>query len=355
MWIPSVLRFFILLMPLACLLSCGEQSNTSKEQIRPVKAMLIGNGKAFNNRSFPGKARATQEVNLSFNENGSLIELPINIGDKVKKGALLAKLDPREFEAKLKAATAEMTRDQHNFLRAKELVKKGHISKSDYDLLEAKFSVSQSNLDLASKAMTDSVLKAPFDGQIADLYVKNYQTVAKQQVIARLLDSSQIEMVIQIPESAISYIPQAIDITVQFDAFPKYLITARIKEVSNEASPDTRTYPVTLIMQQPQDIQILPGMAGKARGKIAAQGSPQENITIPLSALITQKEDNKSYVWIVDPKTHQVHQQAVTLGELTSNGVSISEGLDVNLWVVTAGANSLKEGQKVSILNQKDK
>jgi RND family efflux transporter MFP subunit len=351
---PWVSRFFILLVSFILLISCGEDITPSPNPVRPVKALFIGNDKSFNNRSFPGKARATQEVNLSFNENGSLTELPIKIGDKVKKGALLAKLDPREFEAKLQAATAEMNRDQQNYLRAKELVKKGHISKSDYDLLQAKVLVSQSNLALAQKAFTDSTIKAPFDGQIADLYVKNYQNISKQQIIARLLDISQIELVIQIPESSISFISQVKDITVQFDAFPKLLIAAQIKEISNEASPDTRTYPITLIMQQPKDVLILPGMAGKVRGKIEMESNTQDKIKIPISALITKDENNKSYVWIIDPKTYQVHRQQVTIGELTALGVSILNGLQVNDWVVTAGVHSLKEGEKVTILNQRD-
>lgn len=348
--------FFTLLMVIIGLLSCGESKNKNlSEQPRPVKAIQIGNSKSFNSRSFPGKAKATQEVNLSFNEGGTLIELPIKIGDKIKKGDLIAKLDPKELEFKLKSAKAEMIRDQQNYLRAKELVGKGHISKADYDLLEAKLAVSQANLDLAEKALKDSIITAPFDGQVSDRFVENYQTVSKQQVIARLLDISQIEMVIQVPESAITLIPNAKDIVVQFDSFPNHLIAAQIKEISHEASTDTRTYPVTLIMLQPKDIEILPGMAGKVKGKIESGNSTESKISIPVSALMTMGTDNKSYVWIIDTNTHQVHRQQVIIGELTATGVSILSGLHENEWIVTAGVHSLEDGEKVTILNQRDK
>ncbi|MBI2785245.1 MAG: efflux RND transporter periplasmic adaptor subunit [Legionella longbeachae] len=319
-----------------------------------MKAIQIGNLKSFNARSFPGKAKATQEVNLSFNEGGTLIELPIKIGDKVKKGDLIAKLDPKEFEFKLKSAKAEMIRDQQNFSRAKELVGKGHISKADYDLLEARLAVSQANLDLAEKALKDSIITAPFDGQVSDRFVENFQTVSKQQVITRLLDISQIEMVIQIPESVISLIPNAKDIVVQFDSFPNHLIPAEIKEISHEASTDTRTYPVTLIMQQPKDIEVLPGMAGKVKGKIETGNNLQNKFNIPISALMTKCTDNKSYVWVIDSKTNEVHKREVLIGELTATGISILKGLSGSEWVVTAGIYSLEEGEKVTILNQKD-
>ncbi|KTD10809.1 HlyD family secretion protein [Legionella gratiana] len=260
---------FILILVNTLVISCSQnQKNTSSFQIRPVKAIQIGNTSAFNGRAFPGRASAVQQVNLSFNVSGSLIELPVKVGDNVKKGSLIAKLDPREFEAKLQAAQAEYNRDQQNFLRAKALVGKGHISKSDYDLLQAKLGVAQANKVLAEKSLKDSVLKAPFDGKISNLYVENYQTITNQQNIARLLDASQIEMIVQIPEVAISYIYDVKDIIVRFDSFPDHVMPAKIKEVSNEASPETRTYPVTLIMQQPKDIEILPGMAGKATGHI---------------------------------------------------------------------------------------
>lgn len=358
MFKPSLPLKFYFLLPLLViigLVACGEnKNNTHAEQPRPVKAIQIDSSQSFNSRSFPGKAKATQEINLSFNEGGTLTELPIKIGDKVKKGDLIAKLDPKEFQFKLNSANAELIRDKQNYLRAQELVGKGHISKADYDVLQAKFAMSQANMDLAEKTLKDTIITAPFDGQVSDLFVENFQTVSKQQVIARLLDISQIEMVIQVPESAISLIPFAKDIVVEFDSFPNHLIPAQLKEISHEASVDTRTYPVTLIMQQPEDIEILPGMAGKVKGKIESKNNMQNKINIPLSALMTMGNENKSYVWVVDPNTHQVHKRQVVIGELTTTGVSILEGLHENEWVVTGGVHSLEVGEKVTILNQKD-
>jgi len=347
--------FFTLFMLIIGLVACGDSQNKpAPKQPRPVKAIQTGHSTLFNARSFPGKAKATQEINLSFNEGGTLIELPIKIGDKVKKGELIAKLDPKEFEFKLKSAEAEMMRDKQNYLRAKELVGKGHISKADYDLLRAKYEVSKSSLDLAEKALKDSIISAPFDGQVSDSFVENYQAVSKQQVIARLLDISQIEMTIQIPENAISIIPHATDIVVQFDSFPNHLIPAKIKEISHEASADTRTYPVTLIMEQPDDIKILPGMAGKVKGKIQSDNQLQNKMIIPLSALMTVGNDKKSYVWVINTQTSEVHKQQVEIGELSATGVTILKGLHENEWIVSAGVHSLDEGEKVTILHLKD-
>lgn len=334
------------------LMSCGEQENKKEAQIRPVQAIQVSDQKSFNNRSFPGKAKAEKEVNLSFNVGGTLVELPIKIGDKVNKNQLIAKLDQREFDARVQSARAEMLRDEQNYLRAKTLVGKGHISKSDYDLLQAKYAMSQANMDLAQKSLTDSTIEAPFAGEIADRYVENHQTVSKQQVIARLLDTTQIEMIIQIPENAISLIPYVKNIQVEFDSFPGHFIPAEVKEISSEASLDTRTYPVTLVMQQPKNIEILPGMAGKAKGTVEKGSYTANTLNIPLAALISKDNEGKSYVWIVDEKTMRVHKREVGLGGLGLSGVEITKGLNSGEWVVIAGVHSLDEGEQVTILKQ---
>jgi RND family efflux transporter MFP subunit len=350
--VSSRVCYFILPIVAVFGISCSQSENTRPPaQARPVKAIQIGNSNEFNSRAFPGRARAFQQVNLSFNVDGSLIELPVKIGDQIKRGSLIAKLDQREFEAKIQSAQAEFIRDQQNYSRAKALVGKGHISKADYDLLKAKLAVSQANKDLAEKTLKDSVLLAPFNGKISNLYVENFQTVSIKQNIARLLDTSQIEMVIQIPEGLISYIPFVKNIIVHFDPFPNQPITAQIKEISNEASPETRTYPVTLIMQQPAGIEILPGMAGKATGRVE-QAKIQNKLTIPASAVLTTDSEKKTYVWIIDPQTQQLHRREIIIGELTPTGISVIQGLHEKEWVVTAGVHSLKEEEKVTILNE---
>lgn len=349
-----IIFYGLCLMLSGFLLSCTDTSTKNKtEQPRPVQALKVGSDNRINGRSFPGRATATQEVDLAFNVSGTLMELPVKIGDKIKTGTLIARLDPHEFEVKLQSAKAELQRDEKNYKRAKQLIQRGNISQSDYDLLEAKLSITQANLALAEKALRDTIINAPFNGRIASIPVKNFQAVTAKQIIARLLDTSEIEMIVQIPESLISVIPKIDNITVQFDVFPNELIPATIKEISNEATPDTRTYPVKLSMKQPKSVEILPGMAGKAKGNIINKAGLTNTLTIPVSSLLTHGTDNKSFVWVIDKKTLHVHQQQVEIGELTPSGISIIKGLKPGDWIVTAGIHSLKEDEQVTVLNQR--
>jgi len=91
-----------------------------------------------------------------------------------------------------------------------KLIKKDFISEREYDRLEAAVDVAEANLAIAQKALSDSVIKAPFDGRISNTYVENFQAVLAKKPVVRLLDTTQIEMVVQVPENLISkvtYIP----------------------------------------------------------------------------------------------------------------------------------------------------
>lgn len=342
----------LVVIPLLGLLlgGCAEEPPPQGEIVRPVKAMKVADFADFSGRTFPGQAKATQEVDLAFDVAGTLAQRPVNIGDMVDEGALIAQLDQRRFLAELKAAEAQLTKDKANFERAEELVKKDFISKTQYDELEAKVAISEANLDLAQKALADSVIKAPFAGVIANLFVENYTAVKPKQPVARLLDATQIEFVINIPEQFISLASQVRDIRVRFDAFAELEIPAEIKEIGSEATQTTRTYPVTLIMDQPDGVQILPGMAGIATGG-GVEGVGGGNVEVPVTAVFSPEGSGESFVWVIDSESMTVSRRPVVVESLANTGVSLSKGLDVGEWIATAGVHYLEDGQQVRILS----
>jgi RND family efflux transporter MFP subunit len=203
-------------------------------------------------------------------------------------------------------------------------------------------------------------LKAPFDGIITATYVENFEDVKAKQPIVRLIDHSQIEMIVGLPESLITFADSMRAngklLLVQFDQFADREFQAQIKEIGKEASKTTRTYPITLIMDQPGDIKILPGMAGKARPEAMVEKKGAViDIVVPETAVFSPEEGNQTYVWVIEESSKQVNQRAVKTGELLQTGISIKEGLKPGEWVATAGVHYLKEGQLVRILSQTSK
>ena len=329
---------------------CGVEE-TPPEPVRPVLSVVVADAAGLDGRRFPGQAKATQELNLAFEVPGRLIERPVEVGDRVELGQVLAELDPRDFAAALKSAEAELKRDQVNFERAEGMLAEDVISRAQYDRLEARRDIAEANVELATKALTDSVLRAPFSGTVAATYVENYENIRAKQEIMRLLDTSKIEMVIQIPESMISNTPYVRDIQVRFDPFPETVLPASIKEVSNEASRTTRTYPVTLIMEPPEGVEILPGMAGEVWGRVELpEDLPESGIEVPAAAVFADdaSDSEQSYVWVVDEETRSVSRRPVKIVRFSALGVLV-QGVEPGERIVTAGVNSLREGQTVRI------
>lgn len=354
----NVLVTLFLLILFFGLGGCADEQVEKLEIIRPVRAIKVGDAEQLQGREFPGRAKAVREVNLAFDVSGTLNRRPVKVGENITKGQLIAGLDPRDFRSNVTEAAANKDHAQANFKRAKELIKKNFISKSEYDRLNANSRVASAEREKAIKALADTELKAPFSGYISELYVENFQAVQAKQQVARLVDLSQIEMIIDIPESKISLVPYAEEIKVIFDAFSEHEISAAVKEIGTEASSTTRTYPVTLIMDQPKGIKILPGMAGKATGR-ASKNAPEKlaqnkGLQVPVSAVYSPTDDNKSYVWLINESTGVVHQQQVALGKVSSTGLFITEGIKSGDWIATAGVHFLREGMKVRILKDKE-
>jgi multidrug efflux pump subunit AcrA (membrane-fusion protein) len=405
------------MMLAAVVLAACEQEVAKVEPIRPIRAVQIGGAISQRDAGLPGRAKATQEVNLSFRVSGPLITLPINIGDVVEQGALLARIDSRDFEVSLRSidgqldqarsqleamriarpediqrakagvneAEASLKLAQQNLSRVQNIQMQdpGAVSQSMVDqafaektAANAKLSSAREELriaevgarpeDIAAKeAEIDSLeasvqsardelsytyLRAPFDGTIVAKYVENFEDVQAKQAIMRLLDTSRIEMVVDVPETKISNLPYVRNIRVRFDAFPGIEIPAEIKEVGREASQTTRTYPITLIMDQPEGATILPGMAGRATAEVAKPEA--SGLVVPVAAVFSVAGEDGSFVWVIDEASQTVSRRAVVTDQITPHGIAVTSGIESGEWVATAGVNSLREGQQVRIMDE---
>jgi RND family efflux transporter MFP subunit len=337
------------LLPLWALPGCGAQEE-APEPIRPVLSIVVADTE-LSGRRFPGRAKATEEVEMAFEVSGQLVERQADVGDVVRAGEVLARLDPRDFQNDLATAKAERDRARAQYSRVEEAARSGAISQQELTDAEARFRQSDAQVAIREKALADSILIAPFAGTIAATYVENFQSVRPKQKVLRLLDTSKIEMIVNIPESLISSVPYVRDIRVRFAPFPDTQVPAIIKEVGNEASRTTRTYPITLLMEQPEEVEILPGMAGEASGRLELPEDAQvSGVEVPIAAVFADdaSDSEESYVWVIDPESSSVSRRPVTPLGFSAIGVQV-QGVEPGERVVAAGVHSLREGQPVRI------
>ena len=333
------------LLGITALTACSRQEPLP-EPIRKLRVIEVGAVSDLRNGQLPGRARSASEVDLAFDVSGTLVERPVSIGSMIEEGDLIARLDPRDFQANVRSTEASARNAMSNYKRGKELLESKFISEAEYDRLEAQVDITQAELDLARKALSDSVIYAPFSGVIANLSVENFQSVRAKTVIARLLGLEMIEMVINVSENQIAALPFINSIEVEFDAFPGMRLPAEITEIGREASLTTRTFPITLSMDQPEDRKVLAGMAGVAYVTGDTRPNEASGYVVPVSALFGEEKDNVSKVWVVGPD-NRVSSRVVKVSGVNPAGANVIEGLQAGDVIATAGVHILAEGQEV--------
>jgi len=256
-------------------------------------------------------------------------------------------------QAEFDQASEAAVRADAELRRAEDELRIGESGARPEDIAakQAEIRSLESAADSARNQLSDTQLQSPFDGIVVARYVENFEQVRAQQSILRVLDASQIEMVVNVPESGISLAPFITDVEVLFDAFPDLMIPARVTEVGTEASLTTRTYPLTLLMDQPENGRILPGMAGRARGRVTLPDKTAKSIEIPEGAIFEQA--GRSLVWVLkteDQQTGTAMPREVTVGELSARGLRVVAGLQPGELVAIAGVNFMAEGQQLRLL-----
>ena len=339
---------------------CGEEPAPEAPTVRPVKILEIGAGGGGITREFPGKISAAQTADVAFEVSGKIIELPVDEGQRVEEGDVLARLDPRDFESQRDAAVASERAARAEAERTRALFEADVAPKQQLDVAERNYDVMEARAATARKALEDAVLRAPFAGEVARKLVDDFANVKAKDPILILQDNSHLEIVIDIAEADYVRMQPGLDNAARTArAQPRVIVSsipdrefpARIKELAGSADPTTRTYAATLAFDNPPDVNILPGMTAKVRiGGPGAQ-SALESIWIPARAARTD-DTGEAFVWVVDATSMKVQRTPVTLGELSGDLVQVTAGLEGGQQIATSGVHHLREGMQVHRLEK---
>jgi RND family efflux transporter MFP subunit len=351
---PRKLSFATLILVLSFFLSaCEEPTQTYVASSRPVKTIVVGDTVVGDSRTFPAVVDAIQKADISFRVRGKIQNILVKEGDEVKKGQLLAELDPTDFNIRLKDRQASYNTAKANYDRAKELVDKGAISRVDHDNIRAKYFTAKANLDEAEQDLLYTSLKANFDGIIAKRHAENFEEVIASQAIFSLEDISALKVIIDVPENLMVSLERTSaakrKLSASFTNIKGVDFPLNFVESTTKADATTKTFKVTLRMDAPSDYNVLPGMTATVFAEVLqSELNPEMPVTLPISAVIADNEKQAS-VWIVDEKTKTVSPKKVTPGLIVDDGIQVT-GLNAGERVVIAGAAFLRKDMKVSLL-----
>ena len=327
----NTLLLSLLLISSSLLLSaCEEPAPTVAATSRPVKTLIIGGDASIDTRKFPAVVDAIQKAEISFRVDGRIQKILVREGDEVKKGQVLAELDPTDFKIRLKDRQASYDTALANYERAKSLVDKGAISKVEHDNIRARYHTASANLDTAKQDLIYTSLKANFDGIIAKRHVENFEEVVLSQTVFSLEDISALKLKVDIPENLMILVKKdsktSRNLLAVFDNISSQEFPLDFLESTTKADPNTKTFKVTLVMETPEDYNILPGMTATVQAELFPEESGSDlTVTLPVSAVISDNEKNAT-VWIVDETTMTVKPVSVKPGLMIADTMQV-EGL----------------------------
>lgn len=337
------------------LAGCGKQP-AAPEPERAVRTQLVSASTASASHEYAAEVKARVESRLSFRVNGKLLSRAVNLGDAVKAGQVLARIDAQDLKLAEAAATAGVAaartnRDQAgaDYKRFVDLQRQGFISAAELERRDSAFKAAQAQLEQA-KAQADvqgnqagyAQLVADGAGVVTGVDAEPGQVLAAGTPVVRIALDGPRDIVFSVPEDQIARVKAAAGLPGALKARlwggdKTWPLTLR--EVSAAADPVTRTF-------------LIKADAGKLDVKLGQSATvvldlPQTAgvIKLPLAAVLQQS--GKTSVWVLDGPSMTVKPQAVQVAGADGNEVVLASGLTPGQEVVVAGVHVLNPGQKV--------
>lgn len=347
----SMCRFYSLLIFSLVAVSCGRHHNNSKAPV----AVKVARAEMVNSieRDFAGMATADDAVNLAFKISGQVLSVDVSKGDYVQRGALLARLDPRDVELQEASSKSQFEQAKSQYERMQRLLDHEAVSQQEYELALSRYVQAQSAYENSKDLLSETRLKAPFGGVVERTYVDTYQRVQSGETIVRLVNPMSTTVEFTMPEKSLPLLlDSTISFSVRFDNIPNRKFSARLDTYAKTSS-DAYGFPVSLKIgrEEAERYRISPGMTCQVVMHTQSRNAGQSLLVVPLSAIYAPAS-GEEYVWRVMPDL-RVKLYRVSLGELYGRDmVSIISELPSGAEIVTAGVYKLRDGDSVKPINR---
>ncbi len=346
-------------------LGCGGDVEEVEPVLRPVRFQEVVSSGDQRERTFSGVARAGVESQLSFRVGGTVESVSMIVGETVRKGQELARLDDtdlnlqlKEAEASLAQALASERKADADYDRARGLYENQNSSKSDLDAARAQSESSRAQVaaarqrvELARRQLGYTRLIAPVAGAIASALIEENENVGVGQAVAMLASGTQPEVEVAMPEVLIADVREGDQVEVSFDALPDTSFPGVVTEVGVAATSAGATYPVTVQLGTAKS-SVRSGMAASVSFQFAS-GNSEAHILVPSEA-VGEDRDGR-FVFVLESgdqsrESDEASRRSVTVGDLTPEGIEILDGLAHGDLLITAGVRRLRDGQRVRVL-----
>ncbi|MBL8660421.1 MAG: efflux RND transporter periplasmic adaptor subunit [Rhodospirillales bacterium] len=347
----------LVIMALATLSACGDGKEPPAGPVRPVRVLTVEEQSGGELVSITGQVQAEEEVSLGFRVGGRMIERSVNVGDTVEAGQVIARLEREPAENALRSARAavaaargQLDKTSADFGRQQSLLQSGFTTRVRYDqarqamvAAQSQFEDARAQLDIATDNLDYTDLVVDAGGSVTARGAEPGEVVTPGQMIVRVAREHGRDAVFDVPERIIRMASADDPVDVALASDPTVRAVARVREVSPQADPVTRTFTVRAGIDDPPPAMRL---GSTVVGSVHLNATP--GISIPPSALA--QSDGRAAVWVVDPQSLTVSLRPVQVQRFDLDSVIIAEGLQPGELIVTAGTQTLRPQQKVRLL-----
>ncbi|RMH47272.1 MAG: efflux RND transporter periplasmic adaptor subunit [Alphaproteobacteria bacterium] len=332
----------------------GEEPAPSRQplSVRVIRAEPRPIERVF---ALTGEVAPRETVDVAFPMGGRILSVAHEEGDRVRRGEELARLDAiqqeqalRAAEAALDAAVAEFRRAEAEARRQEALLERGATTRVRRDEARRAFFVARANrerakaeLDRARKALDDTVLRAPADGQVIARHAEPGEVIGAARAVLTLAIGDELDAVFAAPETAPTGVPEALDITLVPISAPDREYVGRIRRVSPLVDPRTGTVEVTVGIVPPYGAL---GFGDPVRAIVRQTTAPR--IVLPSTALSALGD--APAVWTVDEASGRVSIVPVRIDAYADGMMIVDDGLAPGALVVARGVQLLYPGRKVT-------
>ncbi|NGO54928.1 efflux RND transporter periplasmic adaptor subunit [Allomesorhizobium camelthorni] len=318
----------------------------------PIVRLVTAAPVTGSERGFTGIIGARVQSDLGFRVPGKIVERLVDVGQEVKAGQPLMRIDDADLRLALTAkrnavaaARATVVQTEPDERRYASLLKDGWVPRQRYeqakaavDTAEAQLAAAEAEARVAENEATYAVLLANADGTVVETLGEPGQVVSAGQTVVRIAQAGSREAVVALPETIRPAIGSAAEASVYGGDGHRY--TAHLRQLSNSADAQTRTYEARYVLDgeaaaAPLGATVTIRLASQAR---------QPEVQVPLGAVLDDGE--KTGVWVLDSAASTVHFRPVQLVRVTSETAVVS-GLNSSDPIVSLGAHLLREGARV--------
>ena len=369
----TTIAMFLLILVMA---GCGSNKPLNQSP-QGVQAQAIEKQASFSGDGLRFSALVTpdSEVPLSFRIPGYVVSLKqvhgqdgrmrdIAEGDRVSRGGVLVRIRSSEYEDKVHQASSQAAAAEAVFQKAKldsdratHLYDTQSITKPDFDAARAQYDASQEQLKSARAltseaeiALRDTSLIAPFDGDIVKKAVELGAFVGPGVPAFAVAKTDTVKIVVGVPDTVVRSVKVGQPVDVAIDAFPTRTFHARISRMSSAADTITRNFEIEVAIPN-HDHVLKVGMIGSLQFANADGADRTSALLLPLSAVV-QAKDGKYGVFVVsDSSAGEVARlHSVDIGTVNGSEITVVSGLQTGERIITTGANLLKDGQRIEVL-----